>query len=51
MAQPRGSHVLHTLGLYRENAKKSSCLKQQGLRLDIWYEASRSKPLPRLFEL
>ena len=32
------------IGLYRENMKKSSCLKPQGL--DIWYVASPIGPLP-----
>ena len=39
------------IGLYRENEKKSYCLKPQGLELDIWYVASPSGPLPSLFKL
>ena len=44
MAATRG-HMFY-IGLYRENLKKSSCLKPESL--DIWYLASPSGPLPSL---
>ena len=31
--------------------KKSSCLHHKAERLDIWYEASSSGPLPSLFHV
>ena len=43
------SHMFY-LGLYRENVKKSSCLKPQAMSLDIWYVASPSEHLQRLFK-
>ena len=36
---------------YRENVKKSSCLKPEDLDYDISYVASPSEPLPCLFKL
>ena len=40
------------IGLYRANVKKSSCLKPEGLELDIWYVASPTscRPLPSLLK-
>ena len=41
-----------SIGLYRENMKKSSCLKPQELEpYNIWYIASPSRPLSSLFKL
>ena len=45
---PPGGHMFY-IGLYRENMKKSSCLKPQGL--DIWDVASSSESLASLFKL
>ena len=39
------------IALYRENMKKSSCLKSQALILGISYVASPSRLLPSLFKL
>ena len=45
----QGGHGFY-IGLYWENMKKSSCLKPEGLSLDIWYVASSSGALPKLFK-
>ena len=40
---------MFNIGLYWQNMKAASCLKQ--LSLDIWYLASHSGPLPSEFKL
>ena len=45
-----GSHCLHRL-IYGKTLKKNLVSSHKALSLDIWYVASPSRPLPRLFKL